>query len=188
MLRLSAVFLLVTILNIIPAFVPATWTVITFLSVVYNIPFVSISIVSAFAATLGRVILAKLSRTVLREHFLKERTKRNLESIEAYLSERTHVGYIFFLSYAFTPLPSNQLFIAYGLTSLKLRYLAIPFLIGRVTSYLFLTFIMNKIADVYPEQWSSGYGAYFIIVQLLSIGMCISSRKSTGKNYYRKKQ
>ena len=41
-----------------------------------------------------------------------------------------------FLFYAFTPLPSNYLFIAYGLTALPLIRIALPFLLDRFVSYL----------------------------------------------------
>jgi len=37
--------------------------------------------------------------------------------------------------FAFSPLPSNVLFLAYGLTTAPLHLLAIPFFIGRMVSY-----------------------------------------------------
>jgi uncharacterized membrane protein YdjX (TVP38/TMEM64 family) len=171
MLRYLAIFILITFVNIVPVFMPATWTILTFLAVVYDMHFVVLSIVGAVAATLGRLILARGSRSFIRQNFLSERTKKNIDYLKSYLEQRQHITFILFLSYAFTPLPTNQLFIAYGLTDMKLRYLAIPFFIGRIASYLFLTFATNKVADIFPEQWSTGIGSYFIIVQLLSIGV-----------------
>ena len=40
-----------------------------------------------------------------------------------------------FLFYAFSPLPSNYLFIAYGLTTMELKLIALPFFLGRAVSY-----------------------------------------------------
>ncbi len=168
MLRYLAIFILVTVTNIIPVFMPATWTILTFLSVVYDIPFVPISIVGAVAATTGRLILARLTRSA-GHRFMNKKTAHNIDQVRTYLEKRKHVAFILFLSYAFTPLPTNQLFIAYGLTDMKLRYLAVPFFVGRIASYLFLTFATNKVADIFPEQWSTGFGAYFVVVQLLTI-------------------
>jgi uncharacterized membrane protein YdjX (TVP38/TMEM64 family) len=119
---------------------------------------------------------------------LKERTKRNLDVLEEYLTERKHVGFIVFLTYAFSPFPSNQLFIAYGLTKLKLRYIAVPFLVGRLASYLFLTFATNKVADIFPEELSSAFGSYFIIVQLLSIGSVYLFARIDWKKLLKKKK
>ena len=49
-----------------------------------------------------------------------------------------------FLFYALSPLPSNFLFIAYGLTGLPLLRIALPFFIGRTATYSF--FILSGAA------------------------------------------
>lgn len=189
MLRYLAIFIIVSTMNIVPFFMPATWTVLTFISIVYNVPFLPLSIVGAVAATLGRIILAKLSRVIVRQNFLSFKTKRNIDYLRNYVEEKHHVAFIFFLSYTFTPLPTNQLFIAYGLTDLKLRYLAVPFFVGRLASYLFLTFFANKVAEQFiPESMSSIFGTSFIIMQLISIGVVYLFTKINWKHLLKRKR
>ena len=43
-----------------------------------------------------------------------------------------------FVALTLSPLPSNYLFIAYGLTSLPIMFLAVPFCIGRIFEPWFL--------------------------------------------------
>lgn len=77
------------------------------------------------------------------------------------------------LLFAFGPLPSNFLFIAYGLTGLPMLRVALPFLVGRVASYAFFA-TSGATAGRYfsfgPAQ-STYYGiAYFLASQLLIMG------------------
>src|SRR5215472_2663829 len=69
----------------------------------------------AFAATLGRFLLAKMSRWILRNHWLSESGRTNVDARKAKLAERPELAFGAFLFYAFAPLPSNYLFIVYGL-------------------------------------------------------------------------
>ena len=52
-----------------------------------------------------------------------------------------------FLGYSISPLPSNYLFIAYGLTSLPIAFVALPFFVGRLVSYGFWLKTASTISD-----------------------------------------
>ena len=77
-----------------------------------------------------------------------------------------------FLGYSLSPLPSNYLFIAYGLTSLPIALLAIPFFVGRLVSYAFWTRTASTVGDWLDWDWIESapyFVAYFLLSQLLLI-------------------
>ena len=67
----------------------------------------------------------------------ERRFKQNIDAIRSYLQGKRKLTFSIFLFYAFSPLPSNYLFIAYGLTNMELKLIAIPFFLGRSVSYAF---------------------------------------------------
>jgi uncharacterized membrane protein YdjX (TVP38/TMEM64 family) len=125
-------------LNLIPAFAPPTWMALAYVGFTFpETNPVLLAVVGAIAATLGRLVLAKLSRWLVREKLLSDAHRENVAVIEERLKNRQVLTFSVFLFYAFSPLPSNFLFIAYGLTGLHLSRVALPFFIGRTVSYTF---------------------------------------------------
>ena len=138
MIPLLILFLVVFFLNVIPAFAPPTWMVFSFLG--FRFPSHmgwTFALAGAFGAAVGRLVLGKLSRLVVRNHWLGEAARQNVDSFKLDLEKRPKLTFGLFLFYAFTPLPSNYLFIAYGLTTMPLVRLVVPFFIGRFVSYTF---------------------------------------------------
>ena len=173
-LALALLFALIFGLNIIPAFAPPTWMALAFVAFQFpDLNPVLLALVGAVAATLGRLSLAKLSHLLLREKLLNERHRANIDVIKIRLEKRTTFTLSLFLFYAFSPLPSNFLFIAYGLTGLSVLRVALPFFIGRSVSYAF--FIMGGAAA--GRRWpvdsfeSAFYASgWFIATQFLLLG------------------
>ena len=171
---LSLLFGLIFGLNVIPAFAPPTWMVLAFVG--FEFPGTNpllLALVGAVAATLGRLTLAKLSHLLLREKLLSESHRANIDVIKERLEKRTALTFSLFLFYAFSPLPSNFLFIAYGLTGLPLMRVALPFFIGRVVSYTF--FIVSGAAAgrrLHVDSLESAFYAsgWFIASQVFLIG------------------
>lgn len=129
-------FVIVFLLNVIPAFAPPTWMVFSFVGFQYPAANVFLlAIIGALAAVSGRLTLAKFARVIIRKKFLSEESKRSIDAIKTNLQHKTRITFGVFLFYAFSPLPSNFVFIAYGLTDMRLTLIAIPFLIGRSVSY-----------------------------------------------------
>jgi membrane protein YqaA with SNARE-associated domain len=166
-------FIVIFVLNLLPAFAPPTWTAMSFIGLTMpGIDFVSLAIVAAVAATLGRITLAKLSRAIVRRRFLSEHTRCNLDAIRLGIEGRRAATFGTFLAYAFSPLPSNYLFIAYGLTSLPITFLALPFFIGRLASYGFWLKTASAFGHRLNLDWFESapyFLAYFIMSQLLLI-------------------
>jgi hypothetical protein len=166
-------FILVFILNVVPAFAPPTWITLSFLGFsMPHVPIGALALIGATAATLGRVTLAKLSRAIVRRRFLDEPTRKNIAAIKDALEKRRVFAFGTFLAYAFSPLPSNYLFIAYGLTTLRLTLVAFPFFVGRLASYSFWVTTASVVGDrleLDSIESVSYVGLYFIASQLLLI-------------------
>jgi len=168
---LLMIFLGILALNIIPVFAPPTWIALSVIGL--SNPSVNgfvLAFIGATAATLGRVVLAKLSRVIVRAKLLSADARENVDAIRQAIERRPILSFGAIAFYAFGPLPSNYLFIAYGLTTLRLTLAAIPFFFGRLVSYSFwilTTAAVGRKLDIDPEHGSSYAGVYFIATQLL---------------------
>ena len=170
---LAVLFIVVFALNVLPAFAPPTWTTMSFIGLaIPNIDVLLLALVAATAATCGRVLLARLSRALVRQRLLTEQARRNVDAIKIGIESRRAMTIGTFLGYALSPLPSNYLFIAYGLTSLPIALLALPFFIGRLVSYAFWTRTASTVGDWLDWDWFESapyFVAYFLLSQLLLI-------------------
>jgi hypothetical protein len=164
-------FCAVFLLNLVPAFAPPTWMVFSYLG--FRNPTSNVAllaVVGAGAATIGRLTLAKLAHVVIRQRFLSDATKQNVDSIREGLKGRRKLTFGVFLFYAFSPLPSNYLFIAYGLTTMELKLIALPFFLGRSVSYAFWGLTSSAVSRRISMEYGQTLpylGAYFIVSQLL---------------------
>ena len=137
------IFILLTALNTAPLLMPPTWIVLSsFYALDSTLDPILLAIVGATGATIGRFFLKKISG--LFRTFIGKEQKSNLDVIGDYLN-RKRFGYVLasFL-FAATPLPSNMLFITYGLMRAKSIGLYVGFWFGRVISY----YIMISISEV----------------------------------------
>lgn len=169
----ASLFVVVFLLNVLPAFAPPTWTMMSFIGVaIPDANVLLLAFVAATAATSGRIALARLSRTLVRQKLLSERAKRNVDSIRVGIERQPAVTLGSFLGYALSPLPSNYLFIAYGLTSLPIAFLAVPFFLGRLVSYGFWASTASSVGDWLDWDWSQStpyFVAYFVLSQLMLV-------------------
>jgi membrane protein YqaA with SNARE-associated domain len=156
------VFLMIFILSIIPILTPPTWIVVVS---AYSLndqlnPFL-LSIIGATAAIAGRLILlqvSKIGRKVINEH-----RKSSLEKLRKYL-EKTRYGYLVgTLLFALTPLPSNMLFVSYGLMNAKSLGIIAGFWIGRFIAYLLMINLSKYFVDYFKEILNSDIQSIFII-------------------------
>jgi hypothetical protein len=166
-------FLVVFALNLLPAFAPPTWVALSFFS--YKFPdndIAMLALVGATAATLGRVILAKFARVIVRGKLLSAETRENIDAIKERLQGKQALTAGACLFYAFSPLPSNYLFIAYGLTTLELRLLALPFFLGRLIGYNVWAHLGSAAAHKLAIENTHSYmSVYFILVQVACLAL-----------------
>lgn len=173
MLSLLALFGAVAILNVMPAFAPPTWMLLSFFGLKFPDanPWI-VALVAATAATSGRCMLAALAQRLNRSRWVPQRTRDNLHSVARTIENRRAASSGAFLLFAFSPLPSNALFLAYGLTGAPLALLATPFFVGRFVSYS-LAFAGGAMAAERLDL-EIGVGAsiaYFVVSQLASLGL-----------------
>jgi len=169
-----AVLTVILVMNIVPAFMPPTWMLLSLVGYYLHISDISLvifSIIAALAAMVGRIILALLSKKIIRNKFLGEAAVNNIDSLKDNLEKRKVFTAGFFLLFAFSPFPSGQLFLAYGLTSLKLWIASVPFFLGRAASYTFWAITASEVserADVLNLKSGSYFSTYFILAQIVA--------------------
>ena len=137
------IFLLLIGINASPILMPPSWIVLaSFYALDPQLDPIILAIVGATGATIGRFILKQISG--LFRKFIGKEQKSNIDVIGNYLN-RKRFGYpIASFLFAATPLPSNMLFVAYGLMKAKSIGLYIGFWLGRLISY----YIMISISEV----------------------------------------
>ena len=185
-------FVVVFVLNLVPAFAPPTWMVLSYVG--FSNPSLNlfyVGVIAALAATLGRVLLAKMSRDIFRNKLLDQRSRENVTAIKDRLENRkkTTVGLVLF--YALTPLPSNLLFMAYGLTGMRLLPIAIPFFCARIVGYSFWGSLGSTAAKKlsFESLDAAPYlGAYFILSQFVLLGLVYAFTKVDWKKFFEEKK
>lgn len=175
MILISAgVIILIFVINVIPAFMPPTWILLSFVGFNFhltNFALAVLAVLAAVASSGGRAVLALLSEKILRNKIISETTRKNMDVLKENIIKRKNLTRGFFLFYAFSPFPSGQLFLAYGLTDLKLSLAIIPFFLGRLASYLFWVFASSETAKYLDfKSFSSRtfFSVYFILGQILA--------------------
>jgi hypothetical protein len=144
------IFLVLIAVNSSPILMPPSWIVLTsFYLLDPNLNIVLLSLVGATGSTIGRYVLKKISG--LFRKFVGEEQKSNLDILGNYLN-RKKFGYVI-ASFLFgaTPLPSNMLFITYGLMRAKNIGIYIGFWFGRVLSYIIMMYFGNAVLKPFLE-------------------------------------
>jgi hypothetical protein len=144
------IFLVLIGINAAPILMPPSWIVLTsFYLLDPSLNIVVLAMVGATGATIGRFFLKKISG--LFRKFVAEEQKSNLDIIGDYLNQKRY-GYVM-ASFLFgaTPLPSNMLFITYGLMRAKSLGIYVGFWFGRVISYIIMIYFGNAVLTPFLE-------------------------------------
>ncbi len=173
MMAMLLLFVLVFALNVLPAFAPPTWMLLSFFGL--RFPDAApwwVALTAASAATAGRTVLALLSQRISRSRWMPEATRANLATVAGVIERRRAASSTAFLLFAFSPLPSNALFLAYGLSGAALPLLVVPFFVGRIVSYLVAFAGGAAIADQFDLELTARASAvYFVMSQLASLAL-----------------
>ena len=138
------IFLVLIGINASPILMPPSWIILTsFYLMDPTLNIVFLSMIGATGSTIGRFVLKKISG--LFRKFVGDEQKSNLDIIGDYLN-RKKFGYLL-ASFLFgaTPLPSNVLFITYGLMRSKNFGIYVGFWFGRVLSYIIMIYFGNAV-------------------------------------------
>jgi len=165
------IFLLLIGINAAPILMPPTWIVLSsFFALDSSFDPLLLALVGATGATIGRLILKNLSSFFRR--FVGKEQKLNLDTIGNFLN-RKKFGYILtsFL-FAATPLPSNMLFVAYGMMKAKSIGLYFGFWLGRLLSYYIMITISSVVLTPFLELFEDKIIG-IILADVLGIGVVV---------------
>lgn len=127
------------VVNVIPAFAPPTWIVLSLVKV--NSPgldIIALAFFGVFGSVAGRTVMYFYVRVFRR--YIPQRNVENLDFLKRIVGEnKTRLMLGSFL-FSLSPLPSNFLFISSGISALKIIPILIGFALGRFLSYSILIF------------------------------------------------
>ncbi len=165
------IFLLLIGINAAPLLMPPTWIVLsTFYALDPTFDPIWLALVGATGATIGRFILKRISHLFRR--IMGSQQKNNLDIIGNFLNKRKFGYVLTSFVFAATPLPSNMLFVAYGLMRAKSIGLYIGFWIGRVISYYIMVSISQVVLLPFLELFENRLIG-ILIADALGIGVVI---------------
>lgn len=144
------IFLVLIGVNAAPILMPPSWIVLTsFYLLDPTLNVVILAMVGATGATLGRFVLKKTSG--LFRKFIGKEQKSNLDTIGNYLNGKKYGYVIASFLFGATPLPSNMLFITYGLMRAKSIGIYVGFWFGRTISYVVMIYFGNAVLTPFLE-------------------------------------
>ena len=144
------IFLVLIGINASPILMPPSWIVLTsFYLLDPTLDVFLLAIVGATAATIGRFVLKKISG--LFRKFIGQEQKTNLDIIGNYLNGKKYGYVIASFLFGATPLPSNMLFITYGLMRAKSLGIYVGFWFGRTISYVIMIYFGNAVLRSFLE-------------------------------------
>jgi len=136
------IFLLLVAMNASPILMPPTWIVLSsFYTTDPTFNILWLSIVGATGALIGRIILMFISRFFRR--FMGTERKSSLDILADFLKKKKYGYFSASFLFAMTPLPSNLLFMAYGIMRAKNISLFAGFWLGRAIAYYIMISISN---------------------------------------------
>jgi len=165
------IFLVLIGVNTSPILMPPSWIILTsFYLLDPTLNIVILAMVGATGATLGRFILKRIS--VLLRRFVAEEQKSNLDVIGDYLNRKKYGYVIASFLFAATPLPSNMLFIAYGLMRAKSLGIYVGFWFGRTISYIIMIYSGNAVLTPFLELFEDRLTG-ILLIDVAGIGLII---------------
>ncbi len=161
------------IINVVPAFMPPSWTLLAFFYIHFHLPLLVLTIGGATSSTLGRLVLAWEAQHWGRRIISKQQ-KREMSALGAWLAQRPSWQIpLAVLVFSLGPVPSNAIFIAAGLASLRMLPVVVGFWVGRVISYTINAYLTHRIVSTFHgivEQYvTSVSGWIFQIVAIVAL-------------------
>ena len=156
------IFLILIGVNASPILMPPSWIILTsFYLLDPTLNVILLAVVGATGATIGRFFLKKISGYFRR--FVAEEQKANLDIIGDYLNNKKYGYVIASFLFGATPLPSNMLFITYGLMRAKSIGIYIGFWFGRIISYIVMIYFGNAVLTPFLEIFEDRLTGILII-------------------------
>ncbi|MBT4299477.1 MAG: hypothetical protein HOL73_01130 [Nitrosopumilus sp.] len=165
------IFLILIGVNASPILMPPSWIILTsFYLLDPTLNVVLLAMVGATGATIGRFFLKRISG--LFRKFVGAEQKSNLDMIGDYLNKKKYGYLIASFLFGATPLPSNVLFITYGLMRAKSVSIYIGFWFGRTISYILMIYFGNAVLTPFLEIFEDRLTG-ILLIDGVGIGLII---------------
>jgi len=165
------IFLLLIAVNAAPILMPPTWIILSsFFALDSSLdPFV-LALVGATGATIGRFFLKRISGFFRK--FVGKEQESNLDAIGNFLNKKKFGYTLTSFLFAATPLPSNMLFVAYGMMRAKSVGLYIGFWCGRLVSYYIMITISEAVLTPFLQLFEDKIIG-IIVADIVGIGSVV---------------
>lgn len=142
-LSYAGIFAALVAVNAAPVLMPPSWIILaSFGALDPSLDPLYLALVGATAATLGRMVLKQAGSRM--GGLVGEQQRGNMGAVARYLQGKKYGYTLASFLFAATPLPSNMLFIAYGLMRARSAGLYLGFWAGRAASY----YVMISVSEV----------------------------------------
>lgn len=125
--------------NVVPALAPPTWLVLSLFKI--NRPefnLILLALVGVIGSVIGRYVMYKYSQYFGK--YVPKKEAENLHYFRKFIGETKPRVFIETFLFSLSPLPSNFLFISFGLSGVDLEPVLIGFFLGRLLSYSLLIY------------------------------------------------
>ena len=165
------IFFLLIAVNAAPILMPPTWIILSsFFALDASLDPFLLAIVGATGATIGRFFLKRISGFFRR--FVGKEQESNLDAIGNFLNKKKFGYTLTSFLFAATPLPSNMLFVAYGMMRAKSIGLYIGFWCGRLLSYYIMITISEAVLAPLLQLFEDRITG-IIVADIIGIGAVI---------------
>ena len=156
LLKLSyfGIFLILIVINAIPILMPPSWIVLSTVHMTEpKLNILVLTIIGATGSLLGRMILMQIS-THFRIFISKERIS-SLDHLHTFFKGKRHGYFLASFLYSLSPLPSNVMFVTYGIMKARSVGILAGFWMGRAVSYYVMVSTSNIVLRPFMELFSS---------------------------------
>jgi len=165
------IFFLLIAVNAAPILMPPTWIILSsFFVLDASLDPLLLAIIGATGATIGRFFLKCISGFFRR--FVGKEQEANLDAIGNFLNKKKFGYTLTSFLFAATPLPSNMLFVAYGMMRAKSIGLYIGFWCGRLVSYYIMITISKAVLTPFLQLFEDKIIG-IIVADIVGIGSVI---------------
>ena len=159
------VFVIVFVLNVIPAFMPPTWRVLSLMYQLMPQRFapLQLALVGCVSSTLGRGVLMYAGSAG--RDIMSETRRGSLDKLRMRVERMKGGGFVLSFLVALSPLPSNAYFLALGMMKYGTSQVFAGFTAGRFLSYL----ILIDLFTVAEQSFSALFSAQLFSVSIVDI-------------------
>jgi membrane protein YqaA with SNARE-associated domain len=155
--------------NLTPVLAPPTWAMLAYFQTEHDVPMLQAVAIGAAGSTVGRVLLALISRRI-GVRIIPQRRRAGLESAMESIKERKQLSVPLLSLFAVGPVPKSLLFIAAGIARMPLWPGALVFGAARTVIYLVtLTVVETSVTSLGDVFASPVGGPLMIAAQFASV-------------------